>query len=201
MVRRTPEADQLIVDHIPWAQGIARGAGRVLPKTAVYDPEDMQQEGLMGLIESAPRFNPDAGYTFEIYARRRVRGQVVEGARRLSFLPRTQLAKGREVVIVPISQITDKQGNSVEDILEDLNDENDPIAMAVRSETQTRMREAVVQLPPRKQQVLQMYYGRKEQTFKEISKELDISESRVCRLHKEALEQLKDILGDYQSMS
>ncbi|MCM3562319.1 sigma-70 family RNA polymerase sigma factor [Hydrogenophaga intermedia] len=45
-------------------------------------------------------------------------------------------------------------------------------------------------LPERERKVMFLHY-RRDMTFKEIGCEMGVSESRVCRLHRQALEMLR----------
>jgi len=50
-------------------------------------------------------------------------------------------------------------------------------------------------LPERERLVLALYYN-EELTMKEISKVMDVSESRVCQLHSQALARLRGYLRE-----
>ena len=63
-------------DYTPMVRAIAlglRGCG--------LDVEDLEQAGMIGLVEAAHRFDAGRGTPFEGYARRRVRGAMVDAVR------------------------------------------------------------------------------------------------------------------------
>jgi RNA polymerase sigma factor for flagellar operon FliA len=69
-----------------------------------------------------------------------------------------------------------------------------PDDSAGRKEIQQAVSEAITQLPDRLQQVLALYYT-EECTLREIGVILDVSESRVCQLHTEAVHRLRAAVG------
>ena len=69
-----------------------------------------------------------------------------------------------------------------------------PEESAGRREMQGLVAKAIHELPPRLQQVLALYYT-EECTLREIGAVLDVSESRVCQLHTEAIHRLRAAIG------
>lgn len=69
-----------------------------------------------------------------------------------------------------------------------------PDDSAGRKEIQRAVADAITQLPERLQQVLALYYT-EECTLREIGAILDVSESRVCQLHTEAVHRLRAAVG------
>ncbi len=65
-----------------------------------------------------------------------------------------------------------------------------------RSEFQREMAEAIQSLPQREKLVLSMYYD-DEMNLREIGAVLEVSESRVCQIHGQALLRLRARLGEY----
>lgn len=65
-----------------------------------------------------------------------------------------------------------------------------------RSEFQHELTGAIESLPPREKLVLSMYYN-DEMNLREIGAVLEVSESRVCQIHGQALLRLRARLGDY----
>ncbi|TAK25332.1 MAG: FliA/WhiG family RNA polymerase sigma factor [Chloroflexota bacterium] len=66
----------------------------------------------------------------------------------------------------------------------------DPVAATERLESEQALVEAVRRLPERERLVLSLYYY-EELTMKEISRVMEISESRVCQLHAQAVLRLR----------
>jgi RNA polymerase sigma factor FliA len=54
--------------------------------------EDMIQIGTLGLIEASKAFNADVGVEFEVFAKNRVRGAILDEIRKLSSIPRSAVS-------------------------------------------------------------------------------------------------------------
>ena len=65
-----------------------------------------------------------------------------------------------------------------------------PEESAIRREAEQRLAKAIEQLPATEQQVITLYYY-DELTLKEIGKVLNLSESRICQIHKTVIGKLK----------
>lgn len=95
-----------------------------------------------------------------------------------------------------IAHRVDRNGNGEYDIhehLEDISGEG-PLEYYEKQEIQSRLAEAIEELPEREKLILSLYYW-EELTFKEIGEVLGLSESRVCQLHGQALKKIKNILS------
>ncbi|MFQ5479816.1 MAG: FliA/WhiG family RNA polymerase sigma factor [Thermodesulfobacteriota bacterium] len=78
------------------------------------------------------------------------------------------------------------------DILECIEDPNgaDPMAFARFSELQSTLATLVDSLPEKEKLIVSLYYFN-ELTLKEIGRVMEITESRVCQLHSQAMHRLK----------
>jgi len=54
----------------------------------VMDVDELIQVGMVGLIEASQNFDASRGVEFEIFARTRIRGAILDEVRRISVLPR-----------------------------------------------------------------------------------------------------------------
>lgn len=59
------------------------------------DQDDLEQMGVIGLIEAARGFDPSRGVPFEPYARTRIRGAILDALRKQSDLPRSAMQNQR----------------------------------------------------------------------------------------------------------
>ena len=84
---------------------------------------------------------------------------------------------------------------TLKDVLPD-EEQLDPYAMCVSSETNHALEVAMTTLSDRQQDVLQQYYFQ-GLTMKEIGQRLGLTESGVCRVHSEALRKLRGQLKDF----
>ncbi len=66
----------------------------------------------------------------------------------------------------------------------------DPLISLLSQDVRERLIRAIKQLPKKEQLVISLYYD-EELTMKEIGKTLNITESRVCQLHSQAILRLK----------
>ncbi|MFQ5427414.1 MAG: sigma-70 family RNA polymerase sigma factor [Thermodesulfobacteriota bacterium] len=78
------------------------------------------------------------------------------------------------------------------DILECIEDPNgaDPMASARFSELQNTLASLIEALPEKEKLIVSLYYFN-ELTLKEIGRVMEITESRVCQLHSQAMHRLK----------
>jgi len=186
------------------------------------DRDDMEQIGLIGLLEALRRYGtPDE--TFGSYASLRIRGAILDELRRQDWRPRAvrqQSHKLRDAV----RALTRKLGHepSEQEIMTGLSltseqyqayqlDENAELIAsfdevlqesvgqdsAPGPEEQLIVRRSLEQalrsLDEREQRVVQMYYEF-ELSYKEIAAVLDLTDARVCQLNKAALNKMKAVL-------
>ena len=88
-------------------------------------------------------------------------------------------------------------GDNDRNILESLADvkANNPLLTLLSQDLKTRLLDAIRKLPDKESRVVSLYYD-KELTMKEIGAILNITESRVCQLHTQAMLRLKSKLRD-----
>jgi len=103
---------------------------------------------------------------------------------------------------ITVNSIYDKKGvgeDSVEiiDTLEDENS-NQPEEEIERTDTKKELEMALKRLPERERTLLVFYYH-ENMTLKEIGEAINISESRVCQLHAQAIMKLRNILSQNRS--
>lgn len=70
-----------------------------------------------------------------------------------------------------------------------------PREAARRKETIDRLAAAVLELPEQERHVLMLYYE-EDLTLKEIGAVLDLSESRICQIHRKAMRTLRAVAED-----
>lgn len=94
--------------------------------------DDIVNEGILTLMSAVDKYDPDKGTKFETYASRRIRGMIIDLARRQDWLPRSVRKRSREIDQAvgdlcgtlgrfPTEQeIADKMGVGLEKYQEDL---------------------------------------------------------------------------------
>lgn len=91
----------------------------------------------------------------------------------------------------------DDEATVLSDLLEDQATIG-PAEEAERNELAHILSTAIEHLPEREQLLLALYY-QEELTMKEISKAVNVSESRVCQLHTQAIMRLRGALNAYRA--
>ena len=69
-----------IVNGLPFVEALARRMASTMPHS--IDVGDLVQDGVIGLIDAAHRFDEDRGIKFETFAERRIRGAMIDALRR-----------------------------------------------------------------------------------------------------------------------
>ncbi|HHV79708.1 MAG TPA: FliA/WhiG family RNA polymerase sigma factor [Firmicutes bacterium] len=76
---------QLIERYAPLVKYVAGRLSTGLPSHVSMD--DLYSEGLLGLIDAIEKFDPSRGVKFETYAVARIKGAILDGLRRMDWLP------------------------------------------------------------------------------------------------------------------
>lgn len=191
--------------------------------TAIMGREDMEQIGLLGLLDALRRYGPP-DEKFGSYAAVRVRGAILDELRRLDWRPRSVRQEnhklrdalraltrrlGREpsdaeaieaLGLTPESYQEYRLADSAEEFAEfdDVVAELSSVSSDRHDpEAQTIARRSIEQalneLDEREQRVIQLYYEF-ELGLKEISAVLGLTEARVCQLNKGALRKMRAFL-------
>lgn len=185
--------------------------------------EDMEQIGLMGLLDALRRYGePDA--KFGAYAALRVRGAILDELRRQDWRPRAvrqdshklrdavrELTRrlGREpseAEIVAATGLSDADYQahrlnenaeslaSFDELLHELSNQADHAPTPEAQFIRQRsLEQALMTLDEREQRVIQLYYEY-ELSFKEIAAVLGLTDARVCQINKGALKKMRDVL-------
>jgi RNA polymerase sigma factor for flagellar operon FliA len=87
--------ERLVVAYSPMVKFVAGRLGAGLPSHV--DDADLISYGLMGLIGSIDRFEPERGIKFETFAMTRIRGAIIDELRSLDWVPRSVRSRAREI--------------------------------------------------------------------------------------------------------
>lgn len=90
----SPSQDRRIVAGLPFVEALARRMAASMPHS--IDIGDLVQDGVIGLIDAANRFDEGRGIKFETFAERRVRGAMIDALRRDAW-PRGVRRQRREL--------------------------------------------------------------------------------------------------------
>lgn len=91
----TPDFDELVCDHLDLVKRIAYRLLARMP--AGVDVDDLIQAGMVGLLCAARQFSADRGASFPSYAAIRIRGAMLDEARRADWAPRSLRRGVREL--------------------------------------------------------------------------------------------------------
>ena len=93
-VLNTNKENDRLMEHIGLVKRVALHLKTRLPNFMEID--ELIQVGTIGLIEAAKSFDNSKGVEFEIFARTRIRGAILDQVRKLSYLPRSAMVNIRD---------------------------------------------------------------------------------------------------------
>jgi RNA polymerase sigma factor FliA len=227
-----PPADELVLKHGELVKRIAYHVVSRLP--AHIEVDDLIQAGMIGLLNAAQNFSPTKGANFETYAGIRIRGAMLDEARRSNWTPRSTFRNAKQVsqAIRTIEgrtgrdakaqEIADALGVGLEEYhrmvesaassrilsYEQLSGDPERVSLlpdapedgpeAILEEDQFReaVGQAIASLPERERLVLSLYYDQ-ELNLREIGQVLEVSESRVCQIHGQAVVRIRSRLESW----
>ncbi|MCB0729988.1 MAG: sigma-70 family RNA polymerase sigma factor [Ignavibacteriae bacterium] len=159
----------------------------------VVEEKDYFQFGIEGLSEAIDRFDPDFGTKFETYAIQRIRGKIIDELRKLQIKPRANYQNQDPNRIMYRNVSLDQPYDSDEtftlsDIIPSEYELPDDEYHAL--EKKELLVQAIKDLNERDRLIITLYYY-EHMNYKEISKILDITVSRVSQLHSKIMKELK----------
>ncbi len=201
------------------ARRYARATGGAL------DVDDLISVGIMGLIQAHQNYRPEGGKPFRTYAEFRIRGSILDELRKLDPMSQPMRRKVRkfEAAMAELAHELGRQPNERE-LAEYLEVSLDKLQSMRRDLQQVRfvaaesgqiddlrgfitasgvsreqlrlvLTDALGKLPEREQQVIGMYYFH-DLKLREIGEVLEVTEARVCQIHKAAVAKLRVVLED-----
>ena len=222
----TPEEAQMVEENLPMVRSVVARLSLGLPTHV--DGDDLYSAGLGGLLNAVRAYDPQAGTSFETYARVRIRGAILDELRRMDWVPRSIHTKARKVQAVS-KEIEQKRGRPAteSEIAQGLNlsmkeyqrwaleirpatiinldadlqsDTDDTLSQYesladVRAEdpVEGTFRHELSQLIAMQRKVLALYYF-EELRLAEIAAAFNLTESRICQIHAQALQAIKGCL-------
>lgn len=158
--------DTLVRAYAPLVESVLVAVSRSLP--AHVDRDDLRACGMMGLLAALDRYDPARGAAFATFARPRVRGAMLDHVRRLAPSGRTTIVTHDPTPLI---------------------DTADPAHVCNRREEHRMLRAALADLEQRDQDIVRLRHV-ENWSLRRIARHLNLSESRVSRLHARALERL-----------
>lgn len=220
------ELEQVIRDHSDLVNRIARRCARSLG--GAIDVDDLTSVGIMGLIQAYDKYEPMEGKSFRSYAEFRVRGAILDEMRRIDPMSQPMRRKVRkfensvnmlahslgrlpnedelaEHLGVPLEEVHDMRRDlqQVRFIYSDDRDMDNLHDRIVKSKLDRQslrvvLVNALTLLEERDQQIIALYYFH-DLRLREIGEVLDLTEARVCQLHKRAVDRLRVVLDEAET--
>ena len=93
-IQNADQSSKELLVHVGLVKRVALHLKGRLPNFMELD--ELIQVGMIGLIEAKSSFDASKGVEFEIFAKNRVRGAILDQVRKLSYLPRSAIVSIRE---------------------------------------------------------------------------------------------------------
>lgn len=87
--------EEMVTQYLPLVRLVAEKVHRRLPPGV--DLESLIHSGVVGLLQALDRFDPQRGVDFELYARYRIQGEVMQCLRSLDWVRRSVRSWGRKI--------------------------------------------------------------------------------------------------------
>ncbi|MCK5086270.1 MAG: sigma-70 family RNA polymerase sigma factor [Melioribacteraceae bacterium] len=163
----------------------------------IFDDRDYFQFGIEGLSEAVDRFDPDYGTKFETYAILRIRGKIIDELRKAQIKPRTSVYDQQgESYYTNVSfdkPVNEEEGTVLHDVIP--SEAPTPADTSEKNEAKDLLMVAIKNLNERDRLIITLYYF-EHLNYKEISKILNITVSRISQIHTRILDSLKNNLKD-----
>ena len=209
----------LVTDYMPAVKAMAYRLKERLPSSVDFN--DLVSIGYEELVKLSHRYDPKKNDNFWGYAQKRIYGAMLDFLRSLDTLTRSNrqlikridqkiqeyMAKNddepsdeylSEVLNVDINKIkkarTADEIYSVMPIEDQLNFYDDISKKIEEEELIDAIKKVLNTLSKKEQLIIQLYYF-EELSLKEISKILDVSESRVSQIHKKTIKKIREKLN------
>src|SRR5215831_11607050 len=87
--------EEMVIRYLPLVRLVAERVHRRLPPGV--DLESLIHSGVVGLLQALDRYDPKRGVDFEIYARYRIQGEVMQCLRSLDWVRRSVRSLGSQL--------------------------------------------------------------------------------------------------------
>ncbi len=193
--RLEPWQARLVEENLELVDKIVRGMLRRLPSH--IDKADLVQQGRIGLMEAARRYDPTSAASFKTFATYRIRGEIIDGLRAHSQ-GRPAEAGWNESVESIGENASSGSGDDVSGFMSSVKALSTAFDLATstsenpleESLEKTTLWTAVGRLPERERHVCELLY-KMDMTMQDIANLMGTSKASVSRLHKRALERLR----------
>jgi RNA polymerase sigma factor for flagellar operon FliA len=158
--------------------------------------DDLLAAGMSGLWDAIRKQGCEQSESFDWYVRVRIRGAILDELRAQDWLPRRARANANEKddgsapSVVRFDDVSSwEQGRCLASA--DASSSESILDAKLTSESLAR---AVEQLPGRERHIVSMHYF-KGVKFKDLGRQLGVSEPRISQLHSRAMKRLRGLMA------
>jgi RNA polymerase sigma factor for flagellar operon FliA len=217
--------EQLILDNLIYVRKILSTLMTNLP--ANYDRDNLEQAGMVGLVETARTFDPSRGVSFRTYCYPRIRGAIVDEMRKNSPIPQQMMIHinavkaayerlGHPVSPEDLAAATGLSEEKIQQVLEAMRflkpekwndlfcnvhagwrENEDDPDSKIEKEELKKIMADCIERLPERERLVLTLYFTEDLTLLEIGKVIGISESRVSRNLASAKFRLKELVHSF----
>ena len=198
--------------------GLVKLLARRIARSADWaNPDDLVQDGVIGLIKAIERFDPDKGSSFRAFATQYICGAIYDGAELSRAIARhpeqlyrrirraeDELTKAlqRNPTIEEVAEKTGLTAEQIQNAIDALRlafakgfpdaDDSTPLGgvQTAEQEQAAMIEDGIAQLDERQQKVIRLYYW-EDLTDKQIAAKLHLTLSNTTKLRQRALDKLR----------
>ena len=209
---------ELLLSYLPLVEVLAK---RVARSAGWTNREDLKQEGVIGLIGAATKFDPSRRVAFKTFAKPYILGAIFDSSELTRDLARRQqeisrrvreaeaeltktlqrnptieeVAEKTELTIEQIGNAIDAMSVAFAEALPDTEDLSVANRVeAAQAEAKILVQEAISQLNEREARII-IYYYLEDQSPREIASRLALTENNVTKIRQRALHRLRELLS------
>lgn len=186
-------AADLLNRYTPLVRQIVGGFQRRLPRNVLRD--DLLAAGMSGLWDAIRKQGAERNDSFDWYVRVRIRGAILDELRAQDWLPRRARANANEredgsaPSVVRFDDVSSwEQGKCLAS-----GEASNSEAILDAKFTKETLTRAVELLPSRERHIVSMHYF-KGVKFKDLGRQLGVSEPRISQLHSRAMKRLRTLM-------
>jgi RNA polymerase sigma factor for flagellar operon FliA len=182
-----------IVEYMPLVRAIARHLSEHLPLQV--DIEDLEQEGVLGLMDAVKRFDPSQNVPFVSYAKFRIRGAIIDYLRSIDPLSRDTRRKVKQAEsdfgkTISLDATTEHRDTALKESRIVADPKPLELENLMRAEESAAIDRAIAKLKPRWQEAVRLYYF-EGLSMKEAGAQMGLNESRISQILRKVRETIK----------
>ena len=161
--------------------------------------QDLMQEGYLGLIEAAKRFDPNRGIQFASYASWWIRKYITMALQEYGntiHLPQHAPDAMEMCISMSFDDILYVEDGDPITFADTITDGESVETLFIQKEDRACVRGHLLNLSSREQQIVEGLYGLKNQplTTEELAKQMGTSPNRIRRVHERAIHKVRHSL-------